>query len=139
MSAPTPPRTFDDLVARPARWLSGEGPHADLVLSSRIRLARNLRNVPFTHRARDEQLQGVLLSVAGAARDSSSRRRISSRTSAARSNSSRSTARWSSSWRRWIWRARVTPSPSPTGCLPLCRVAPWMRRSRGRSWNWKAV
>jgi len=62
-----PPASFDELVARPARWLSGQGPHADLVLSSRIRLARNLRSVPFTHRAREEQLQGVLMSVAGAA------------------------------------------------------------------------
>jgi protein arginine kinase len=62
-----PPAGFDELVARPARWLSGEGPHADLVLSSRIRLARNLRSVPFTHRAREEQLQGVLMSVSSAA------------------------------------------------------------------------
>lgn len=68
MTAPErPPTTFDELVSRPARWLSAEGPHADLVLSSRIRLARNLRSVPFTHRAREEQLQGVLISVAGAA------------------------------------------------------------------------
>jgi protein arginine kinase len=68
VSAPElPPADFDELASRPARWLSGEGPHADLVLSSRIRLARNLRSVPFTHRARDEQLQGVLMSVAGAA------------------------------------------------------------------------
>ena len=68
MSGPDrPPAGFDELVARPARWLSAEGPHADLVLSSRIRLARNLRSVPFTHRAREEQLQGVLMSVSGAA------------------------------------------------------------------------
>ena len=66
------PAGFDDLVARPARWLSAEGPHADLVLSSRIRLARNLRSVPFTHRAREEQLQGVLVSVAAAAQRSPS-------------------------------------------------------------------
>jgi protein arginine kinase len=73
MNAPGhPPAGFDDLVARPARWLSAEGPHADLVLSSRIRLARNLRSVPFTHRARDEQLQGVLMSVSGAAQRAAS-------------------------------------------------------------------
>ena len=73
MSAPASgaaPRTFDELVAQPSRWLSGEGPHADLVLSTRIRLARNLGSVPFSHRARDEQLQGVLLSVTGAAQRS---------------------------------------------------------------------
>ena len=66
----SPPSSFDGLIARPSPWLSGQGPHADLVLSTRIRLARNLHSVPFTHRARDEQLQGVLLSVAGAAQRS---------------------------------------------------------------------
>src|SRR5207248_3352919 len=59
--------SFEELVSAPSRWLSGEGPHADLVLSTRIRLARNLGQVPFTHRAREEQLQGVLVSVSDAA------------------------------------------------------------------------
>ncbi len=61
------PTSFAELMARPSEWLSGEGAHAEMVLSTRIRLARNVSNVPFTHRARDEQLQGVLLSVGGAA------------------------------------------------------------------------
>ena len=65
------PTSFIELLARPSEWLSGDGPHAEMVLSTRIRLARNLNNVPFTHRARDEQLQGVLLSVGGAAERSS--------------------------------------------------------------------
>lgn len=60
-------RGFDALLERTSPWLSGDGPHADKVLSTRIRLARNLQGVPFAHRARDEQLQGVLMSVAGAA------------------------------------------------------------------------
>ncbi|TMQ68618.1 MAG: protein arginine kinase [Candidatus Eisenbacteria bacterium] len=64
----TPPlKTFDDLVGRASPWLDGSGPHADLVVSTRVRLARNLAAVPFTHRARDEQLQGVFASVTGAA------------------------------------------------------------------------
>jgi protein arginine kinase len=62
-----PAAGFDRLVERPSPWLDGSGPRADLVVSSRVRLARNLANVPFTHRARDEQLQGVLASVTGAA------------------------------------------------------------------------
>jgi len=67
-SRPAPvPKSFGELVERPSEWLSGEGPHAELVLSTRVRLARNLHSVPFTHRARDEQLQGVLSSVASAA------------------------------------------------------------------------
>src|SRR5262249_56312745 len=61
------PRSFEELIDRPSPWLSGDGPHADLVLSTRIRLARNLSHVPFTHRARDEQLRGVMASVSSAA------------------------------------------------------------------------
>jgi len=64
------PRNFDELFASPSPWLQGEGPHAEMVLSTRIRLARNLREVPFTHRAREEQLMGVLTSVSGAAQQS---------------------------------------------------------------------
>jgi len=60
------PRDFTELFSSSASWLHGEGPHADMVLSTRIRLARNLRDVPFTHRARDEQLHGVLASVGSA-------------------------------------------------------------------------
>jgi len=61
---------FGALFDRSSPWLEGSGPHAEMVLSTRIRLARNLNEVPFTHRARDEQLQGVLASVAAAARES---------------------------------------------------------------------
>jgi protein arginine kinase len=68
MSAP--PKNFDDLFAAPSPWLQGEGPHAEMVLSTRIRLARNLSDVPFTHRAREEQLLGVLASVSAAAQHS---------------------------------------------------------------------
>jgi protein arginine kinase len=59
---------FAELFAQPSPWLSGDGPAAEMVLSTRIRLARNLSGVPFTHRARAEQLSGVVLSVSGAAR-----------------------------------------------------------------------
>jgi protein arginine kinase len=65
--SPPAAMNFEDLVRRSSPWLDGSGPHADLVISTRVRLARNLRDVPFTHRARDEQLQGVLMSVADAA------------------------------------------------------------------------
>lgn len=61
------PRSFEELFGTTSPWLMGEGPHAEMVLSTRIRLARNLRDVPFTHRAREEQLQGVLASVTSAA------------------------------------------------------------------------
>ncbi|NOT33962.1 MAG: protein arginine kinase, partial [Candidatus Eisenbacteria bacterium] len=58
---------FDHRAAGPSPWLDGSGPFGDRVVSTRVRLARNLANVPFTHRARDEQLQGVLGSVVRAA------------------------------------------------------------------------
>ncbi len=68
------PRDFEELFATTSPWLLGEGPHAEMVLSTRLRLARNLRDVPFTHRAREEQLQGVLASVSSAAQQSASLR-----------------------------------------------------------------
>lgn len=39
--------TFEDITAKPGQWLQGEGPHGKIVVSSRIRLARNLRDRPF--------------------------------------------------------------------------------------------
>ncbi len=48
-----------DLVNRPGTWLDGQGPHSGMVLSSRVRLARNLAEVPFTSRASDRELSEV--------------------------------------------------------------------------------
>ncbi len=67
MNATPSPQSFDELVGRASPWLAGDGPRSELVLSTRVRLARNLGAVPFTHRARPEQLEGVLASVSGAA------------------------------------------------------------------------
>jgi protein-arginine kinase len=39
--------TFDDIVAKPGQWLRGDGPHDKIVVSSRIRFARNLKDRPF--------------------------------------------------------------------------------------------
>jgi len=50
------------------RWLDGSGPASDIVLSTRVRLARNLKEVPFTHRAREEQMAMVYSSVVSAVR-----------------------------------------------------------------------
>ena len=60
-------RRLEEVLATPGPWLAGDGPNPDLVVSTRIRLARNLASVPFTHRAREEQLAGVVASVASAA------------------------------------------------------------------------
>jgi len=32
-----------------SEWLNGEGDQADVIISSRIRLARNIRKLPFPH------------------------------------------------------------------------------------------
>ena len=46
---------LDDFSTRAGEWLSGEGPHSDVVISSRIRLARNLADHLFLSRADDRQ------------------------------------------------------------------------------------
>jgi len=39
---------FQNLMASTGEWLRGEGPHHQVVVSSRVRLARNLRNSGFS-------------------------------------------------------------------------------------------
>ena len=47
---------LDDLILLPSPWLKAGGPHGDIVLSTRIRLARNVAGRPFLSRLkRDEQ------------------------------------------------------------------------------------
>jgi protein arginine kinase len=48
-------------------WLDASGDHADIVLSTRIRLARNLEGYAFTNRARDGERLRVLAQVREAA------------------------------------------------------------------------
>ncbi len=42
---------FEDLADSSGEWLKGSGPESDIVISSRIRLARNLAEFPFVSRA----------------------------------------------------------------------------------------
>lgn len=42
---------INDLLNSTGEWLRGEGPNSDIVISSRIRLARNLADYPFISRA----------------------------------------------------------------------------------------
>ncbi|MEM6687902.1 MAG: ATP--guanido phosphotransferase, partial [Planctomycetota bacterium] len=37
----------EGFVSQPGQWLAGTGPESDIVISSRIRLARNLADFPF--------------------------------------------------------------------------------------------
>ena len=47
---------LNDLVQMRGEWMRGQGPEADIVMSSRIRLARNLAQYPFLTRA-DESVR----------------------------------------------------------------------------------
>jgi protein arginine kinase len=49
-----------ELPDHAGHWLRGEGPQSDLVVSSRIRLARNLAGFPFVHRASRTQREEIL-------------------------------------------------------------------------------
>ena len=45
---------LNDLTKSSGEWLRGAGPEADIVISSRIRLARNLADFPFISRANEQ-------------------------------------------------------------------------------------
>lgn len=49
------------------RWLDASGPQSTVVLSTRIRLARNVRGVPFSQRAKDSDRTAVLARITEAA------------------------------------------------------------------------
>ncbi len=53
-------KSFDDLIKRPVTWLSGDGEHANVVLSSRIRLARNLSKHRYPVRAEPDEAREVV-------------------------------------------------------------------------------
>ncbi len=44
-----------DLASKCGEWLKGSGPESDIVISSRIRLARNLAEFPFVRKASDDE------------------------------------------------------------------------------------
>jgi protein arginine kinase len=57
---------LSDLSTRSGEWLRGEGSDADVVMSSRIRLARNVAGFPFASRASEKQRAETLARVRGA-------------------------------------------------------------------------
>lgn len=48
------------IIANSGEWLSGDGPNRQIVVSSRIRLARNVRNAPFPGWAKRAERQAAL-------------------------------------------------------------------------------
>ncbi|MDP3723557.1 MAG: protein arginine kinase [Candidatus Omnitrophota bacterium] len=53
-------KALDELLKQPSEWLRGAGPVSDIVISSRVRLARNLEKYPFTARASKASQDEVL-------------------------------------------------------------------------------
>lgn len=57
---------LDDLTKNKGEWLKGTGPFSHIVMSSRIRLARNLAKIPFPNKAAKKDLVAVLDKMQGA-------------------------------------------------------------------------
>ena len=57
---------LDDLINHTGEWLRGTGPSSNIVMSSRIRLARNLAKTPFPNKAARKDLQDALEAIEGA-------------------------------------------------------------------------
>ncbi|MBC7345959.1 MAG: protein arginine kinase [Clostridia bacterium] len=55
-----------NFVGVPSKWMEGSGPYADIVLTSRIRLARNLRGIPFPSLMGKREAQEVVNRVSAA-------------------------------------------------------------------------
>lgn len=55
----TPSDYTQTMVHSPIGWLDGSGEYPGIVLSSRVRLARNIKDTPFSHQASEEQLKDV--------------------------------------------------------------------------------
>ena len=54
------------IIANTGEWLSGSGPHDQIVVSSRVRLARNLKGKPFPGWAKKAERVAVLDEIRGA-------------------------------------------------------------------------
>ncbi len=54
---------FNTLIKNPADWMRGSGPHSDIVMTSRVRLARNLGDAPFPGFSQEQQRVDLLQRV----------------------------------------------------------------------------
>lgn len=50
---------LEDYLVAGCRWLVTDGPFSEAVVSSRVRLARNLKGIPFSHHASEQDLDKV--------------------------------------------------------------------------------
>lgn len=56
--------TIDELIQTTGQWLSGTGPMSDVVISSRVRLARNLADYPFLSTASESDRTEIYRTLA---------------------------------------------------------------------------
>jgi protein arginine kinase len=61
---------IDRFVGQPVNWLRATGPESDVVISSRLRMARNLANFPFLSRLAGEQRTAIIQEVGEAVKRS---------------------------------------------------------------------
>ena len=54
---------LDELTRSSGEWLRGTGPESDIVMCSRIRLARNLADFPFSNRASRSEKADFLINI----------------------------------------------------------------------------
>jgi len=57
---------LDDLLYKKSEWLKGTGPKSDIVISSRVRLARNIENFPFFNWAKPKDREKIASAIEGA-------------------------------------------------------------------------
>ena len=60
--------TIDELVQSQREWLRNDGPESSIVVSSRIRLARNLAAFPFISKLSEEDRRRVIETLRKAVR-----------------------------------------------------------------------
>ena len=58
---------IDDFLKQDTEWLKGTGPMSHIVISSRVRVARNIEKLPFSQRADKYRLEEILTTVTDAA------------------------------------------------------------------------
>ena len=56
----------DRMLSERNLWFDGSGPLSDEILSTRVRLARNLRDFCFVSRGRDEELASIYQTIGSA-------------------------------------------------------------------------
>lgn len=58
---------FEQMVSSVGHWLKEKGADADILFSSRIRLARNLKGFPFSNKCSEQQLKDIISLARGCA------------------------------------------------------------------------